>query len=265
MIRTHLRAAVTRFTPARTLLRRGYERRFRTARGVGALCGMYDSFAEAARAAPAGAALGYDNTAAAVLYRDRLDDVFPKDYPALFWLREAIAGAASVFDLGGHVGLSYYAFRRYLAYPPGLRWVVCDVPAVTAVGAALAGECGADALAFTTDPEEAAGADVLFAAGSLQYIERPMSELLAGMAERPRHVIINQMPTHPGREFVTLQNIGVAFCPYRVGRADAVPEALGRLGYELVDAWEDPSRRTGVPYRPDASPVAYSGYYLRLR
>lgn len=265
MSRIRIRTAAERFAPAGALLRRRYERRFRTAGGVGALCGVYESFAEAAAAAPAGAALGYDHAGAAVLYRERLDAIVPKDYPALFWLREALPGASGVFDLGGHVGLSYYAFRRYVAYPAGLRWVVCDVPAVTAEGEAIARERGESALGFTNDPEQMTGADVLLAAGSLQYIERPVDVLIAGLARRPRHILINQMPTHATRAFVTLQNIGVAFCPYRVARVDAVPEALGRLGYDLVDRWDDPSRRVALPYHPEASPVAYTGFYLRLR
>ncbi len=258
-----LRAAAERLGPARALLRGRYERRFRTARGAGALCGAYASFAEAARAAPAGAALGYDRVEAGGLYRDLLDDVAPKDYPALFWLRDALGGARTVFDLGGHVGVSYYAFRRYLPYPAGLRWVVCDVPAVVAEGVAMAAARGAPGLAFTTDPAEASGADVLFAAGSLQYMERPLEALVAGLARRPRHVLINQTPTHAGGGFVTLQNIGVAFCAYRVAAAGALPDALGRLGYALVDQWEDPVRRTALPYHPDVGPIAYSGYYLR--
>lgn len=252
-----------RFAPVRALLQRRYERRFRTVRGAGALCGAYGSFAEAARAAPAGAALGYDHVETGALYRDLMDDIRPKDYPALFWLREALVGATTVFDIGGHVGLAYYTFRRYVPYPPGLRWVVCDVPAVTEEGSALALARGEAGLAFTTDPAHASGADVLLAAGSLQYIDRPLAVLLAEMANPPRHVIVNQMPTHRGREFVTLQNIGVAFCPYRIAGEDALPEALGNMGYELVARWDDPSRRTTLPYHPELSPIAYSGYYLR--
>jgi putative methyltransferase (TIGR04325 family) len=78
-------------------------------------------------------------------------------------------------------------------------------------------------------------------------------------------VVVNQMPTHPGREFYTVQHIGVAYCAYRVAAEDALPAALAPLGYELVDRWEDPSRRTAVPYHDAASPIAYSGYYLRRR
>jgi hypothetical protein len=53
------------------------------------------------------------------------------DYPGLFWLGRSIdAGLTRVFDLGGHIGIKYYAFRRVLSYPDSLRWTVCDVPSV---------------------------------------------------------------------------------------------------------------------------------------
>lgn len=265
MSRHDLLTSVTRVGPVRALLSRRYERRFRTARGMGALAGVYDSFAAAARATPDGAPRGYDHAAAGGLYRHFLDQVQAKDYPALFWLRQAVPDARTVFDLGGHVGVSYYAFRRYVEYPRGMRWVVCDVPAVVADGKALAHDRGDTGVTFTTDPAEATGADVLLASGSLQYIPEPFDELLGRLAERPRHVLVNQMPTHPEREFITLQNIGVAFCPYRVAAKDALPAALGRLGYELLDCWEDPSRRTAIPYHPETAPISYTGYYLRLR
>ena len=262
-MKSALLGALPQLPGAHALLRRRYERRFRTARGAGALAGVYGSFAEAAAAGPAGAARGYDHAAAGGLYRDLLDAVRPKDYPALFWLRTALPGAREVFDLGGHVGVSFYAFQRYLDYPAGLRWTVCDMPAVAAEGEALARTRDASGLAFTSDSAQADGADVLLASGSLQYIPEPLDALLARLARAPRHVVVNQLPVHPGRGFVTLQNIGVAFCPYRVAAADALPAALAGLGYELVDRWEDPSRRTAVPYHAETTPIEYTGYYFR--
>lgn len=256
-------AHVERFAPARALLRRRYERRFHTPHGAGSLCGVYASFADAARATPASAPLGYDHGAPAALYRDRLARIAAKDYPALFWLREALPEARTVFDLGGHVGVSFYGYRRYLDYPPGLRWVVCDVPAVAREGEALAQARGEASIAFTSDPREATGVDVLLASGALQYIEQPLHDLLAALPTPPRHVVVNQTPTHPGREFFTVQHIGVAYCPYRVAAEDAIPAGLAPLGYTLVDQWNDPSRRTAVPYETGASEIAYTGYYLR--
>jgi putative methyltransferase (TIGR04325 family) len=258
-----LLGAIQRVPPARALLRRRYARLFATARGAGTLSGVYPSFEAAERAAPAGTPQGYDHAAAGGLYRDLLSGVQAKDYPALYWLRRVLPGAARLFDLGGHVGVSFYAYRDYLEDAPALRWVVCDTPAVVREGEALARTRGASALAFTADPADADGADVLLASGSLQYIPETLDVLLGRLSATPRHLVVNQMPTHPSRGFVTLQNIGVAICPYRIAAVDALPAALRPLGYELVDQWDDPSRRTAVPYESDAGPIAYTGYYFR--
>jgi putative methyltransferase (TIGR04325 family) len=270
--------AVRQLAPVHALLQRRYERRFQTAQGAGCLSGVYGSFAEAAAHAPPGTPVGYQNAdpdAAAALYQERLDRLKPIDYPALFWVREALRTsppARRLFDLGGHVGMLYYASQKYLtgdgagaADAAPLRWTVCDVPAVVREGEAIARARGAASLDFTTDRRDLDGADVLLASGSLQYIEEPLPDLLASLARPPRHLVINQTPTHAEREFYTLQNIGVAICAYRIAARGGLSAALARLGYETVDYWEDPTRHTPVPYHPEASPVAYSGYYLRRR
>lgn len=249
----------------RRALKSRYEQRFPTAHGFGCLCGEFPTFTDAARAVPPGAPKGYDTPAAAELYRDRLDSILPKDYPALLWLSRALPGASTLFDIGGHVGQLYYTYRRYLELPLALRWTVCDVPAVVRAGETIAHERGATALRFTTRLDEVDGADVVLASGSLQYIERRLDDLLGRAARRPRHVVVNQMPTHPGREIVTLQNIGVAICPYRLAARGALPAALDALGYELVDTWEDPTRRTALPYISAPESVLYEGYYFKLR
>lgn len=257
--------ALRQVPPVRALLRRRFERRFHTVLGTGSFLGVYASFAEAAAHVPPAVPVGYDRDDAGTLYQERLDRVKVTDYPALLWMRAALPGVARVFDLGGHVGALYYAAPRYLDLAPSVRWTVCDVPAVAREGEALARARGAASLDFTSDPRDVDGADLLLASGSLQYIEQPIDALLAGLARPPRHVVVNQTPTHAEREFYTLQNIGVAVCPYRIAAHRGIPDALARLGYELVDSWDDPARRTEVPYHPEASPVAYSGYYLRRR
>src|SRR5436305_1048893 len=110
--------------------------------GYGGSCrGVFATYAECAAAAPESRPLGYDNDDAAAMYRDRLDKVYPGDYPMIHWLGRAFeSGSRRVFDLGGHVGIAYYAYRRYLDYPASLSWQVHDVAAVMASGRRLAGE-----------------------------------------------------------------------------------------------------------------------------
>jgi putative methyltransferase (TIGR04325 family) len=250
----------------RAVRRRRYDALFARSTGGGAFRGAFSSFAEAARSAPGAAPLGYDVQAAGEMYRDRMDRVFPSDYPVLFWFRDILRTSpalAQVMDLGGHVGITYYAYRRYLAFPAGLHWTVCDVPAVTAAGEALAREEGVDALRFVTSLPPTASPDVLLASGSLQYIEPPLPDMLRSLSRPPRHLLVNKLPTHAHREFVTLQNIGITYCPYRISRRDALPAALAPLGYRLVDTWENPDLQCHVPFEADAGPVTYAGYYFR--
>src|SRR3979409_2143779 len=78
----------------------------------GACRGVYKTYQEAAEAVPGTLPLGYDHEAPAAMYRERIERVSPSDYPMMLWLEKAFAdGATRVFDLGGHVGISYYAYQ----------------------------------------------------------------------------------------------------------------------------------------------------------
>lgn len=95
--------------------------------------GAYGSFEEALAGCPASLPLGLENAGpAAIAYTQQ---VLPSDHPVIHWLARSFdAGASGVLDLGGHVGIKYYAFERVVGYPPDLLWTVCDVPAVVARG-----------------------------------------------------------------------------------------------------------------------------------
>ena len=76
--------------------------------------GIFPTFAQAQASAPHTRPVGYDNAGAADLYRERTRRVYPSDYPAMFWLDRLFQeGATSVFDIGGHIGIGYYAYQRY--------------------------------------------------------------------------------------------------------------------------------------------------------
>jgi putative methyltransferase (TIGR04325 family) len=249
----------------RSALKARFEHNFVTAKGIGCLAGAYPDFAAAIAAAPPTMAVGYDVTAAGAMYRERMNRVLLKDYPALLWLSRLMPRTRRLFDIGGHVGVMFYAYRRYLNFRDDLEWTVCDVPAVVREGAAMARENQEDHLVFTTRLDDAVDSDVILATGSLQYIERPFSELLASLPRAPEHVLINETPTHADREIITLQNIGVSICPYRIAKHGSILSSMAALGYELVDSWEDPVRRTGIPYVTEPNEIAYSGFYFRSR
>jgi putative methyltransferase (TIGR04325 family) len=197
------------------------------------------------RSAPTGRPTGFDvgGVAEQEILRSRVDRIFPYDYPVLFWLRPLLVPGAVVFDYGGHVGVHFYAYGRVLEFPPGLTWTVCELPAVVEAGRTLAVEREAPSLRFTGSTAEASGADVLIASGVLQYVESPpLGELLAGLAEPPRHVFVNKLPLTDGEPFITLQHGGVHFPAVRVCNRDAFIDSIRAE----ASSWWMPGRTTST-------------------
>ncbi|WP_171473332.1 methyltransferase, TIGR04325 family [Frigoriglobus tundricola] len=227
--------------------------------------GAYGSFAAARAAIRPGRAVGYDNVESSNLYFDSHDSVKPTDYAVFYWLGPLLARHPAVFDFGGHVGRLYYPFQKYLAFPPGFQWLVCDLPAVVETGREVARQRQARHLAFTTNFRDADGLDIFFSSGTLQYVETDLAALLAALEKRPRHVLINRVPMSDRPTWFTVQYQGHAYCPYRIeNRADFVT-GLQRLGYDLVDSWRCYESSCRVLFRPGRRLRYYTGMYLRLR
>ena len=243
------------------LLALDYERSF-ARRPSNRFRGVYPSFAEAERSIPAGARVGYDHDALAAMYRHRMEKANQSDYGVLFWLRGILEPGSFVFDFGGHVGVSYHGWRRYLGYPKGTRWLVHDVPTIIKVGAELAAERESPGLEFTHDVADARGCDIFFSAGALQYVDESLPSILARVGSRPRHVILNKMPVYDGESFVTVQSTGRAFHAYRIYNRAALVKSVTDLGYRLVDDWENREQYCYIPFTRGRDIDAYSGYYF---
>src|SRR5229473_2757336 len=125
--------------PIRAWHRFAYERHFATLSSSNRLYrGVYDSFTEAIRAAPKTYGIGYNHPEAGKLYLDLIGHVWPSDYPVLFWLQSLLPTSSRLLDLGGNIGLHFYAFQKYLQYPPGFEWQICDLPEITVAGVEVA-------------------------------------------------------------------------------------------------------------------------------
>jgi putative methyltransferase (TIGR04325 family) len=243
-----------------------YERIFATS-GYGMFRGVYRDFQEATLAAPNTKKLGFDHEEFCTFYQDRLKRIFPEDYPVLFWLRPILGPGCRVFDFGGHRGHHFYAYSRFVSYPQDFCWTVCDVTVVVRAGRTLAREKGESGrLRFTIDFQEADGATIFLAAGSIHYVESPpLADALATLKILPRHLILNKLPLYGGRPYVSLQNGRVAFHPLHVYNREEFIASLGNLGYDLVDEWAVPTRHGRIPFHSEASFPSYTGIYLRLR
>jgi putative methyltransferase (TIGR04325 family) len=196
------------------------------------------------------------------MYRHRMEKANQSDYAVLFWLKDIFDEHSFVFDFGGHVGVSYHGWRNYLAYRPGMRWLVHDVPAIVQVGAELARERPCPGLAFTSDIADGRGCTIFLAAGSLQYVDESLPSLLARMGSLPHHLIVNKMPMYDGEAFVTVQSTGRAFHPYRIYNRAAFVTDVAALGYRVVDEWTNRETHCEIPFTRGRDIEAYSGYYF---
>lgn len=244
--------------------KRKYRRRFEREGRHNLFWGCFGNFEEARRNAPANRPLGYDNSGAAGMYDDRLSSIPPNHYPMLFWLSKCWKDVQDVLDYGGHRGTLFYSCSRLFGSTP--LWTVFDVPAVVAEGRRVARERGAATLSFESDLSSIASADTLVAAGSLQYVEDSATQWLASIPGQPRRILINATPFHATREFVTLNNMGPAYCPYKVRRAGDFFRELGEVGFEVVDTWTAPEKFCHPPFTSIGPfDVVYRGAYLVRR
>lgn len=234
---------------------------FRVAKWERLFHGVYPDYASASKAIPERFNVGYDNADAATFLGQNAS-VRSSDYPVLFWLIRLLPENYRVLDFGGYLGISYRAYAPFLSYPTGLTWTVYDVPAVVAKGKELLASHPDPRLSFTTDFMKAADADILLAAGSLQFCERDFSLYLAGLPRLPRHLLINKTPIIEGEQFVTLHSMGVALTPYRVFQEKQFMDSLVRLGYRLVDQWKNEDFACMIPFDLERSVNAFSGMYF---
>ncbi len=249
--------------PTETLLRKLVDRvRHRTTPPNG-FYGKFKDFEEATRNAPVHMPRGYNVPETAGFYRERLDRVAYDDYPALFWFEKAIKDSRKIVEIGGHVGVAYYSFEQLVEYPQDLSWTIVDVPSVTDAGKELAAQRQRTNLHFANELSDAPLPEILIASGSLQYLPAPfLPERVRAMSTWPKHILINATPITRREGYVTLQNLDVSFCPYRIYSYSELIDPLLQMGYETVDFWQK-NRRVLVPGHPECTVDHYTGYYLR--
>lgn len=255
------------FPPLRAMQERAYEEHFTSDKGFGLYRGVFRTFEEAADSAPTSKPLGWDTPDYARMFDERHAQIYPYDYPVLFWLRPLLVPGVCIFDYGGHVGLQFYSYRKYLAYPERLTWTVFDVPETVDRGRALAAERGvSEQLPFTIDEYDASGAHILIAAGVLQFVNEPTFDaFLRGLRRPPKHLLLNKLPLSRISSFYTLQNAGPTFAAMRIFDRAELLAALSACGYEVVDEWHDHMHSCVIPFHPERAVTHYSGLYLRLR
>jgi putative methyltransferase (TIGR04325 family) len=233
---------------------------FRRTDHGGLQVGVFATYPEAAAAIPAARRAGWDNAEASALWTDRIDPVQPSGYPVFFWLRQFLTTGSRLLDIGGSIGLTYYGYRRLAGLPAGIRWQVVEVPAIAAAGRTVAAREAAAGLDFVDALADAGPADILLAAGSLQYMEDAVPGLLERLPSPPAQVLVNKVALTEGGSFWTLQNFGPAVVPYRVWNRAEFLGYFASSGYRLRDAWEVAELSLDIPFEPRHSVPALSGF-----
>ena len=241
-----------------------FNKTFESATRANLFRGIYNNHEDAIAHSPKTKIIGYDNEAPASMYKERVGKINPYDYPALFWLEKILDDEDdSVFDFGGHIGLSYYSFIKYLS-SKNLNWLVYDLDEVVKAGIEFAKEQGvSDQLLFTRELADATRSRVFLASGSLQYLEQGLDEIISGLSELPEYIIVNMLPAHNKPGFFTLQNIGTAFCPYQIFNDDDFINSVQEKNYTLLDQWRNEDKACTIAFEPEHSLQFYKGYIFR--
>ncbi len=229
--------------------------------------GAYSSFEEALTAAhKAGRLAGYNHQEVAPVSFEAMCKLGPFDYPVLFWLMRLRAQADGLLDAGGHMGTKFRAFRSLLDLPKDYRWVIYELPEIAKAGRQRALEEGISQLTFIDDLTHAPALPVFLASGLLQYLDRPLSQLLLELEHLPPHLILNKVAfQRDNRPVVTLERIGRAYVPYQRRNENAFVTELEALGYEQVDRWSIPQLSHVIDTHPELGASESAGFYFRLR
>lgn len=224
--------------------------------------GVYPTFEEACAAIPSGKRVGFDHSDIAKVFL--VERMKPSDYAALYWLGRILPESRTILDFGGNLGASYYLFQKYLSYPKDLRWLVCEVSAVAQAGREFAAGREAPHLEFTADISHGDGFDVLYTAGTLQFLSGDLAELIAKLNNKPTHLLINRIPLTDGMTFFTVQDSEFTCVAYRISNRVDFISSLENLGYRLIDSWRCAESWCTVRFRKSRTVREYSGLYFRL-
>ena len=186
----------------------------------------------------------YDNAEVAEVNFVAMTRRMAWDYPVVFWISKLIGTAPqaplSVLDAGGHMGTKYISFSDLLPVED-LTWSIYDVPAILRAGRAHQAEgLVPAAIRFVNQPGQAGQVDLLLASGLLQYLDIPLADLVAQMAEPPRYILLNKVALRDGDTVVTLEQIGPAAVPYQIRSKAAFEAELAAMGYRITDHWTIP-------------------------
>jgi putative methyltransferase (TIGR04325 family) len=225
--------------------------------------GLYESYDQAFAVASRKGLAGYDHDEVAPVSFEAMCRVESWDYPVMFWLRDILAGGGNVLDAGGHMGTKYRAFAPYLNFNEAVTWTVYDLLAIVRAGHAKAMADGLVGLSFVTRIADAPAPKVFLASGLLQYLERPLDDLLGEIKSPPEWLLFNKVAFHGSGPAVTLERIGNALVPYQMRERTSFVDGVERLGYRLTDSWRIAELSHTISTHPEIGPSESAGFLFR--
>ena len=225
----------------------------------------FSSFAEAQAVASRYIPFGHEHPDEVTFHAALTHLLRESDYPVLFLLSPIAGQMRKVFDLGGSVGNIFYAYNDHLKFSESVRWLIYDLPFIRPIGERLAEKRGEKRIQFADSFEQASGADLFLASGSLHYFELPLQETLSHLPELPRRVIINRTPMSRGADIITIQDNNSFLVPCKLHSRSALIAGMQSLGYSLHSEWPVHERKLLLPLDPHLSARTYSGFYFELK
>lgn len=226
---------------------------------------LFNSFSQAVAAARPYADGGFEHPEYAKRHMSLAAVPKPSDYAALFHMRGLIYDHAKIFDFGGSIGNLFYLYDRYLNLPPDCIWLVFELPALVELGQNVAAKRAENRLRFSRKWEDAAGAQLLIASGSVHYFDTPFSQRVAGLPEKPPYIVINCTPLIDEPTTATVQDCGTHMAAVVLYNRAEFVTAFEAIGYEVVDSWKVWELSLKLVGKPESSAFPYSGFFFRLK
>lgn len=227
--------------------------------------GAYPSRDAALASLPETRRRGYDDETIADVSYVQMCARAVHDYPVIHWLSRLAPDIRQIADVGGHLGTKYIAFSEVLDLS-GFDWTVQDLPGIVAAARRRQAAGGLPgALRFVSDPRDLPAPDLLLASGLLQYLDRPLSALLADLPAAPKYLLLNKVALRDGPAVFTIERIGHGRVPYQIRDRAAWMAELDALGYEVLDSWEIPGLGHQIATHPWLGRSESRGFMLERR
>jgi putative methyltransferase (TIGR04325 family) len=222
----------------------------------------YNSFSAASRAAGFYRNGGHENSANAIRHFESADRLRESDYAVLYYWSQIRPAPRRVLDLGGSVGNLFYVYNEQLHFCEEMTWNIVELPELRLEGERIAASRNERRVRYLDSIRAAGNVDVFLASGSLHYFDESLPELLARMAQPPRHVFVNRVPTCEGEGTYTVQDAWSYLVPCKIRNRSELIAGMVSAGYRAAAVWDANEMREIIPLYPESSAFRYSGFYF---